>query len=192
MSPVLALILVLPLLISCGSTAVQYSQLTPTTTLQGPLAVLPTPTLMGTPGVPAYSYKMIVLGVVVDGNNIVLQVEKDSGAEKAGIEVGDEIKAVNNIDIKKDMKNGKDQVRLIHIGDKVKVKLKKTKKTDQTSVATTAQAGVEQTDQTSVTTTAQAGVEQTDEVEVEVVPSYQGSSPNGETPTPVFPPNDYM
>lgn len=174
--PVLAMIFVLPLLLSCGSTAVQSSQSTPTTIVQGPVALLPSPTLMGTPGVPSYSYGMIVLGVVVDSKGTVLQVEKDSGAEKAGIQVGDRIKAINGIDIEKDRGNGKDKVRSIKIGDKVKVKLKRSK--------TTAQAGVE--------TTAQAGVETTDEIEVEVAPYYQGSSQNGETPTPVLPPEDYL
>ena len=137
--PVLTMIFVLPLLISCGSTAVQSSQSIPTTIVQESVGALPTPTLIGTPGVPAYLLKMVVLGVVIGEKGIVLQVEEKSGAEQAGIQVGDEIKAINGVDLEKNREEGKNQIRFIKPGDKVKVKVKKSKQSDEVEVEVTPQ-----------------------------------------------------
>ena len=114
-----------------------------------------------TAATPSIDYASKVLGVVIDGNGVVLHVEPQSGAARAGIEAGDQITSINGVDFQKDREGAKSQLISTMPEDAVTLKLKKS---------------------------------QGDEVEVAVTRLYQGegSSPNGATPTPVFPPNDYL
>ncbi|MFN8489284.1 MAG: PDZ domain-containing protein [Caldilineaceae bacterium] len=69
-----------------------------------------------------------VLGVVVDINNRVIDVEQHSAAAKAGIQVGDELDSVDGISFK-DKQKAKDKISEPQKDKKLKLKFKRNDKT---------------------------------------------------------------
>ena len=82
--------------------------------------------LPGTPGIPPIDYAAKVLGVVIDGNGVVLYVEPQSGAAQAGIQAGDQIIAINGVDFGKDREGAKSQLISTRPEDAVKLKIRKS------------------------------------------------------------------
>ena len=135
-----------------------------------PAATQPTAgAVVGTPGPVAASYAAPELGIVVDEKMQVVNVESNSAAEEAGVQVGDLLQSLDGVAFATDMHKVKEVVGYSRTIDEAKGQYAPADKSLQLLL-----------------------VRKGETMTLSIIPAGPGGRPDGPTPTPVWPPYDRL